>query len=137
MPKPRKVWMLSPAIRPKPSVPATIKAELEARALHLIENVLKPKHVLPPKPDAQFNYITDLSGKWSRGYFYFITSYACPGPNALSPTFESKFARMEYVGDGKFALSFQRHTGAWLGIYEALSVDECLKAIQDDPWFRP
>ena len=137
MPKPRKVWMLSPAKSPKPSVPEPIKAELAAKALHLIENVLKPKHVLPPKPDAQFNYITDLSGKWNRGYFYFVTIYACPGPNALSPTYESKFARMEYVGDGKFALSYLRHTGAWLGIYEALSLDESLKAIQDDPWFTP
>ena len=137
MPKPRKVWMLSPAKNPKATVPESIKEELAAKAMHLIENVLKPRHVLPPKPDAQFNYITDLSGKWNRGYFYFITSYACPGPNALSPTFETKFARMEYVGEGKFALSYLRHTGAWLGIYEALSVDESLKAIQDDPWFRP
>ena len=137
MPKPRKVWMMSPAKIPKPSVPESIKAELAAKALHLIGNVLKPMHVLPPKPDEPFNYITDLTGKWNRGYFYFITSYASPGPNALSPTFESKFARMEYVGVGKFALSFLRHTGAWVRIYEALSMDECLKAIQDDPWFRP
>ncbi len=129
--------MLSPARSPKPSVPESIKAELAAKATHLIENVLKPRHVLPPKPDAQFNYITDLSGKWNRGYFYFITSYASPGPNALSPTFESKFARMEYVGDGTFALSYLRHTGAWVAICDALSMDESMKAIQDDPWFVP
>ena len=137
MPKPRKVWMLSPTKSPKPPLPESIKAELTAKAMHLIENVLKPKHVLPPKPDAQFNYITDLSGKWNRGYFYFIASYASPGPNAFSPAFETKFARMEYVGDGKFALSYLRHTGAWLEIYETLSMDECLKAIQDDPCFTP
>ena len=137
MPKPRKVWMLSPAKIPKPPLPESIKAELTAKAMHLIENVLKPKHVLPPKPHAQFNYITDLSGKWNRGYFYFIASYACPGPNALSPTFETKFARMEYVGDGKFSLSYLRHTGAWLEIYETLSMDESLKAIQDDSCFTP
>ena len=137
MPKPRKVWMLSPAKSPKPSLPESIKAELTAKAMHLIENVLKPKHVLPPKPDAQFNYITDLSGKWNRGYFYFIANYACPGPSAFSPTFETKFARMEYVGDGKFSLSYLRHTGAWLEIYKALSMDEGLKAIQDDPCFTP
>ena len=137
MPKPRKVWMLSPAKCPKPPLPESIKAELTAKAMHLIENVLKPKHVLPPKPDAQFNYITDLSGKWNRGYFYFIASYACPGPNAFSPAFETKFARMEYVGDGKFSLSYLRHTGAWLEIYETLSMDESLKAIQDDSCFTP
>ena len=31
------------------------------------------------------------------------------------PTFESKFARMEPLGDGKFALYFKRHTGDGLG----------------------
>ncbi len=128
--------MLSPAKSPKPSVPESIKAELAAKAMQLIENVLKPKYVLPPKPDEQFNYVTDVFGKWNRSYFYFIALYASPGPNALSPTFESKFARMEYVGAGKFALSYLRHTGVWLAIYEAMSVDESLKAIQDDPWFQ-
>jgi len=137
MPKPRKAWMMSPAKSPKPSVPDGIKAELEAKANDLIENVLKPKHVLPPEPDAQFNYIADIGAKWNRNYFYFVSTYACPGVNALAPTFETKFARMEYLGNGKFALSFLRHTGAWVGIYDALSMDKSLKAIQDDAWFTP
>ena len=44
---------------------------------------------------------------------------------------------MEYVGDGKFALSFMRHTGQSVELYDALTVNECMKAIQDDPWFVP
>lgn len=137
MAKPRKTWMISPAKSPKPSVPDSIKVELMTKATDLIENVLKPKHVLPPKPDEPFNYITDIGTKWYRNYFYFIATYACPGPNALSPAFESKFARVEYLGDRKFALSFMRHTGEWHRIFDALFVDECLKAIQDDAWFTP
>ncbi len=77
--------MLSPAKSPKPSVPESIKAELAAKALDLMENVLKPLHVLPPEPDAQRNYITDLSAQWNRGYFYFTASYASPGRNAPRP----------------------------------------------------
>jgi hypothetical protein len=42
---------------------------------------------------------------------YFISVYACPAPNAFSPSFETNFAHMEYVGGDKFALSFMRHTG--------------------------
>ena len=137
MAKQRKVWMMSPAKSPKPSVPDSIKAELGAKANDLIENVLKPKHVLPPKPDERFNYITNIGAKWNRNYFYFIATYASPGPNALAPSFESKFARMEYLGDSTFALSFMRHTGAWHRIFDALSVDQSLKAIQDDAWFVP
>lgn len=137
MAKQRKAWMISPGKSPKLSVPDSTKAELEAKATDLIENVLKPKHVLSHKTDQQFNYITDIGAKWHRNYFYFISTYACPGPNALSPTFESKFARMEYLGDGKIALYFMRHTGEWVGIYDALSVDQSMKAIQDDAWFIP
>ena len=82
-------------------------------------------------------YVSDIQAKWYRSYSYFFSIYACPGPDALSPTFESKFARMEPLDDGKFALYFMRHTGEWVGIFDALSVDECMKAIQDDPWFVP
>jgi hypothetical protein len=30
-----------------------------------------------------------------------------------------------------------RHTGEWVGLYDALSLEESLKAICDDPWFMP
>ena len=135
MPKSRKVWAKSPTKSTKPSVPDFIKAQLTIKATHLIENILKPMHVQPPEPDAQLNYITDISATWIRQYFYLIAHYTCPSPNAMSPTFESKFARMHYVGDGKFALAFHRHTGAWVEIYDALSVDESLQAIHVDQWF--
>jgi hypothetical protein len=126
-----------PSRKPALSVPDTLKAEVEAKASDLIANVLKPKHLRPPEEGQRLNYITDLGTKWYRHYFYFFSTYACPGPHALSPTFESKFARIEYVGGAKFALAFMRHTGEWVAIYGALSVDECMKAIQDDPWFVP
>jgi hypothetical protein len=136
MARPREPWNVRPA-KKTASVTASIKAEVEAKARDLIENVLKPKYVLPPPKDGQFNYIIDIGAKWFRNYFYFFSVYACPGPNALSPTFESNFARMEPLGSGKFALYFMRHTGEWVGIYDGLSVDECMQAIQDDPWFVP
>lgn len=137
MAKQRKTWMMTPAKSPKPSVPDSLKAELTAKANDLIENVLKPKHVLPPKPDEPFNDITDIGAKWNRNYFYFFATYASPGPNALSPTFEAKFARLEYLGNGQFELCFMRHTGQWLGVFDPLSVDETLKTIQNDAWFVP
>jgi hypothetical protein len=133
----RKAWMIRPAKKPTVSLPVALKAEIEAKASDLIANVLKPKHIQPPQEDARFNYITDIGTKWYRHFFYFFSTYACPDPNALSSTFESKFARMEYIGDGKFALYFMRYTGEWVGVFDALSVDESMKAIQDDSWFVP
>jgi hypothetical protein len=81
-------------------------------------------HVLPPSDEAQFNYIIDIEAKWHRNYFYFFSIYACPGPSSLSPTFESKFARMEPLGGGMLALSFMRHTEEWVDLGDARSVDE-------------
>lgn len=94
-------------------------------------------HILSPPKGHQLNFIIDITTKWLGSKCYFVSIYACPGPNAISPTLETKFARMEYVGNNKFALSFMRHTGEWVELYDALTVDECLKAIQDDPWFVP
>ena len=137
MAKPRKSWNIRPA-KKRVAVAASIKAEVEAKANDLIKRVLKPKYVLPPKKDEQFNYITDIGAKWHGNYFYFYSTYACPSPQAVSPSFESKFARMEPIGGDRFALYSMRYTGKeWVGVYDALSVDECMKAIKDDPWFVP
>ena len=132
-----KRWVNSPPKAAKPSVPDGIKTAVEAKAKELIDTVLKPQHVKPPPKNARFNYIIDIGAKWYRNYLYFFSTYACPGPNALSPMFESKFARMEYVGNSRFNLSFMRHTGQWVELFTDMSVDECVKAIRDDPWFQP
>ena len=73
-----------------PSVTDSIKAKVETEAEALIDEVLKPKYVLPPRTDETSNYITDIRAKWYRNYFYFFSVYTCPGPNALSPTFEAR-----------------------------------------------
>ena len=137
MAKQRKAWMPSPARTPKSSLPGTVKDEVETKARELIENVLKPQHVKPPAQDEKFNYITDITTKWLGSKCYFVSIYACPGPNALSPSFETKFARMEYAGNGRFSLAFMRHTGQWVQLFEGQTVDECMTAIKDDSWFVP
>lgn len=137
MAKQLKAWIANPTKTPKTSVSDSTKVELETKAAELIKSVLKPKHVLPQPSDQQFNYVSDIGVKWNKNYFYFVATYACPGQNAISPSFESNFARMEHLGDGKFTLAFMRHTNEWVALDSGISIDECLKAIQDDPWFLP
>jgi hypothetical protein len=58
-----------------------------------------------------------------------------------------KIRFLEIVEDGsaerkvpfedRFDLSFLRHTGQWVEPFTGLTVEKCLKAIQDDPWFQP
>lgn len=137
MVKRRKVWMYSPPKAKKPQVPDGLKAEVSAKSQKLIAEHLKPSHVKPPPKNPDINYITELFTRWYQSYFYFGAIYACPHPDAISPTFESRFARMGYEGDGKFNLAYMRHTGQWNVIHYDLSVDECLTAIRDEPHFLP
>ena len=137
MAKSRKMWIFSPPKQAKPKLPNAVKVNVTAKANDLIDTVLKPKHVKPPSGNERFNYIVNIYSKWYHNYFYFCSKYACPGPHAISPYFEANFARLEYVGNGCFNLSYMRHTGKWLAIYTELSLDECLAAIRDEPHFLP
>jgi hypothetical protein len=134
----KKIWLPNSQKYPKPKVPDIIKAELEKKSSELVESVIKTKHIKPPpEDDNRFNYIVDIYTKWYRNYFYFCAEYRCPGPNAISPFFEARFARLEYVGNDHFNLSYMRHTGQWWEIYTELSLNECLAAIRDEPCFLP
>ena len=132
-----KRWVYSPSSRgAHPALDPVIKSQVEAKARELIEKVLKPRFVAPPREDARLNYVTDVTLKWHGPSLYFVQVYACPGPNALSPSFESRFARMRHAGGGKFDLAFMRYTGQWVELYQGQTVEECLGAIRDDPWFQ-
>lgn len=137
MKKRQKVWMYCPPKSPKPKVPENIKLDLQKRAEALIDTVLKPTHIKPPPEDVHLNYIVDIYTRWHNRYFYFCTKYHSPGPNAISPYFELKFARMEYVGNDCFNLSYMRHTGKWVEIYTDLPIEKCLEAVKEDPFFYP
>jgi hypothetical protein len=136
MKKRQKAWVFCPEKSPKPTVPENIKAEVETKAKELVESFLKPEYIKPPPEDMRFNYVVDIYTKWYHSYFYFCAKYASPSPNAISPFFEAKFGRMEYVGDGLFNLSYMRHTEKWFEIFQDLSVDECLEIIKDYPHFQ-
>ena len=137
MAKRQKRWVHSPSKPPKPKVPENVKSGVKKKAEALVETVLKPKHIKPPPEDVRFNYVVDIYTKWYRSYFYFCAKYHCPGPTAISPYFEDKFARLEYVGNDRFNLSFMRHTGQWIELHTGLTVDQCLAAIRNAPWFHP
>lgn len=137
MAKRRKTWVYSPPRAKKPKVPDAVKAQLSLKAQQLIDEHLKPEHVKPPREQPRFNYITDLFTRWYQNYFYFCATYACPHPDAISPTFETRFARLEYQGQDSFSLAYMRHTGKFLEIYSNLSMDECLKMIKEDAHFFP
>lgn len=125
------------ASKTKPKVPESIKLMLTDKANELIENIIKPNHISPPPTDNNFNYLVDIYSTWYRNYFYFCSKYNCPGPNAIAPSFDIKWARMEYVGDDKFNISYMRHTEKWAEVFQDISMIDSLKAITEEPYFAP
>jgi hypothetical protein len=130
---PRKsgyTWVDSPRKPKPPKVPEGLKLELEIKARAWLDNEIKPKHLKPPPKKPRFNYVIDYYGKWFRSYFYFCSKFACPFPQAISPEFEVKNMRMEYVGGRNFHLAYLRHTGEWIELEHNLSLDKCLEEIR-------
>ncbi len=124
----KKVWMWVPPKRTKYQVPEEIKRQVEEKAENLVQ---------PPPEDEEFNYIVDIYTKWHRSFFYFCARYRCPGPNRISEFFESRFARLEYVGNERFNLSYMRYTGQWIELLTGISLDDCLEEIRINPLYFP
>lgn len=98
---------------------------------------LKEDYVEGIKPQKDFNYIIDIQAKWYRHYFYLYSIYKCPGQNAITDSFESKFARLEYMGEDQFNLSFMRYTDEWVETGHMISLKDCIKSILKDGFFQP
>lgn len=133
----RRTWGFGPAKSAASKIPDSVKARIEEQTNLLIESELKPQHVKPKPSDNNFNYVVEIYSKWRQNYFYFCAKYRCPAPDRISEFFEHKFARLEYAGGDSFNLSYMRHTGQWWGLYNGLSLKECLEAIRKEPHFLP
>ena len=133
----KRSWSAIPAKKVKPTIPDLIKSMVKEKAEKLIEEVIKTQHVKPAPTTNDFNYIADIYCKWYRNYFYFCATYNCPSPNAIFPSFETEFTRLEYVSDNKFNIAYMRHTGKWHEVFQNLSLDDCLELVEEDPIFMP
>lgn len=118
-------------------MPADLQHEVERRAQALIDSSLKPRYIQPPPRKTELNYLVDLYARWRGPFFYFCSRYCSPGPRALSPFFESQFARLQYAGGERFNLAYFRHTGQWWEIAQLLSLEECLSEIEAGGLFTP
>jgi len=121
----------------KPKMPDDLKLEVQRKADEFLESYLKPAFIRPPPEDHQWNYIVDLFTKWHQRYFYFCSKYRCPSPNRISEFFESRFARLEFVGNGRFNVSYMRHTGQWWEIFQQLTLEECFEEMKNFQLLHP
>ncbi len=113
-----------------------IQLEVSLKAQQLVEQRLKPGLVEQPGTP-QCNYIADIYTRWHREDFNFCATYAAFFPDAVSPAIEVPFARMGYLGSGKFKLAYMGQSGKWCNMYPSLSTDKCLESVRDEPHFIP
>ena len=122
---------------PQPvTIPENLKEKLESKAKNIMDE-LKKEYIKEKNPNNDYNYVVDIYCKWIGKRFYFCSRYNCPSRRAISPSFESKFARIECIGDNRFQLFFMRHTGQWIKLYHDISLEKTFEAIRKNPWFRP
>jgi hypothetical protein len=133
----KKIWLPITPKQPKPTVPESEKQLVKQRCDEIIETEFKPKSIEAPPTDNDFNYRVDIFSKWYRNYFYLCSTFNCPSPKAISPSFESKFARLEYVGTDCFNVAYMRHTGQWWEIFQNLTLEECLHELRTNPLLQP
>jgi hypothetical protein len=132
----KKTWVYAPK-KEKVKISDNVKERVKKRADEFIESVLKPKHVKTPRKNAKSNYIIDIYSKWYRQCFYFCATYHCPEENAISPSFETNFARLEYLPGGSYTLAYLRHNNKWFEIDHNISLDKAFRKIEDGPHFIP
>jgi hypothetical protein len=116
--------------------PAGEKSAITAACEKFIAEVLKPRF-LPAICPTEFNYPIAIYGKWHANKYRFITRFRSDDPRSSEPEFEAPFARLEYVSRDRFDLSYHRHTGEWLCIFQRVSLTEALELIESMPHFHP
>ncbi len=127
--KPRKVWVYSPTA-------TKIQKENISKQFEPIVEELKKN--LTPLPEPQkYNHCVDIFSKWRGNYFYIMQKYKV-GENGIKDFFDAGIARLEFYGEGKFNLSYFRHTGKWepLFMYNDITFETAREAILSDPMFQ-
>ncbi len=120
-----------------PVVPDAVRTEVTEKAATLIDTVLAPTHLYPRPKDWRWSYPIEIHTKWWHHYLYFCATYFTPHPEAVPPTREVRFARLEYRDNRRFNLAYMRHTGEWIVVYENRSLTGCLRALRDEEIFQP
>ncbi len=135
--KSQYTWTKRATRSSKPKVPEDDKKLITETIDQLIEAKFKPTYVKEKPKDHEYNYLVDIYSKWYRNYIYICGTYNCPSPRAISPSFEAKFTRLEYLGKDTFALSYMRHTEQWCEVETGLSLNNCIEMIGTTTIFHP
>ena len=111
------------------------KDKIENQCQPLIEK-FKSLYILKD-PDNNFNYLIDIYLKWYRDHLYFCGKIKSQTSNRSVDEFEEKYVRLKVIKSDCFDLSYMRHTEKWTLVSCDLTLEECLKMIENTPTFHP
>lgn len=132
----KREWVWAPA-RPKPGKPSEAeKAAIIAACEALIRDKIKPRF-LPRIVPTEFNYPVDIYGGWHGGRYRFIQRYRSGFPDNEGEEFESAYARIDYMGPGRFDVYWHRHTGQWYRLFQGMTLAEALSEIETNGVLHP
>jgi len=126
----KRVWRLSR----KPARPAKID-ELEKRGMvdaceAFIAKVVRPRFLPEIKPSDRFNYPIDIRGDSRAGRYRFMQRYRVGGGPSDGQEFDAPFARVDRLGQDRFAIYRMRHTGEWMLFQADVTLAEALEFIE-------
>ncbi len=131
---PQKRWIVRNSAAAKAT--DSEKAAIVAACDRFVAEVLKPRF-LPQIHPTKFNYPVDIYGKWHGGRYRFIQRYRSGFSDNAGWEFESAFARLDYLGLGRFDVMWHRHTGQWFRLYRSISLNEALRCVEEDGHLHP
>ena len=105
-----------------------------------IADTLKPRF-LPMIRPTEFNYPVDILGKWRGSKYSFITRYRSGFPDNLGEEFDAAFTCFDHVeehlAEKRFDVMWHRHTGQWLRLHAAVTLEEGLHLISTEGLLQP
>lgn len=120
------------------SSPKLSVEEHKAQVLEIIQTLItekiKPRCVFLYPEDYELSYIADLSVEWRKNTLYFTARYRDPNSQVKRLVDYTKISRM---AKGRFNLSYRRHTGEYVMLYERILLEECVEMLQEDMLLIP
>lgn len=117
------------------------KALVEATCARFIEEVLKPRFLLPQIVPSQFSYKVDLGGRWRGKRYIFHARYRSGLPETLGREFHQPYTALllneRHLRDLRFDLQWMRATGRWHSAELALPLHAALELIETEELFWP
>jgi hypothetical protein len=103
----------------------------------LLEQVFRPRNLPRPRRRRELNRLVGLTTKWRGNSLYFAAVYRSYGPTALAPGFQRGFARIRYLGPGRFEVSYHRHNDTWWPILTGVTLQRCVAALKSHELLQP